>query len=50
LGLGRGFDQTTTRVKESIWHLFEKAKAEKMKAYWRGADLYINDTKVTAQH
>jgi len=31
------------------WHLFEKAKAEKKKTYWRGADLYINDTKVTAQ-
>jgi hypothetical protein len=30
------------------WHLFEKAKAEKKKAYWCGANLYINDTKVTA--
>jgi hypothetical protein len=36
--------------KRASWHLFEKAKAEKMKAYWRGADLYINDTKVTTQH
>jgi hypothetical protein len=30
--------------------MFEKAKAEKKKAYWRGADLYINDTKVIVQH
>jgi hypothetical protein len=36
--------------KRTSWHLFEKAKAEKMKAYWRGTDLYVNDTKVTAQH
>jgi hypothetical protein len=35
--------------KKASWHLFEKAKAEKKKVYWRGADLYINDTKVTAQ-
>jgi hypothetical protein len=36
--------------KKASWHLFEKAKAEKKKAYWRGANLYINDTKITAQH
>jgi hypothetical protein len=30
--------------------MFEKAKAEKKKAYWHGANLYISDTKVTAQH
>jgi hypothetical protein len=36
--------------KRASWHLFEKAKVEKKKAYWRGAYLYINDTKVTAQH
>jgi predicted secreted hydrolase len=36
--------------KRASWHLFEKAKAEKKKAYWRGANLYINDTKVTTQH
>jgi hypothetical protein len=33
--------------KRASWHLFEKAKVDKMKAYWCGADLYINDTKVT---
>jgi hypothetical protein len=38
------------KQKRASWHLFEKAKAEKMKVYWRGADLYINDTKVIAQH
>jgi hypothetical protein len=36
--------------KRALWHLFEKAKAEKMKAYGRGTNLYINDTKVTTQH
>jgi hypothetical protein len=36
--------------KRASWYLFEKAKTEKKKVYWRGANLYINDTKVTAQH
>jgi len=36
--------------KKASWHLFEKAKAEKKKAYWCCVDLYINDTKITAQH
>jgi hypothetical protein len=36
--------------KRASWHLFEKAKAEKKKAYWCGANLYINDTKVAAHH
>jgi len=47
-----GLEEDSTKQqqeqKRASWHLFEKAKAEKKKAYWRGADLYINDTKVTA--
>ncbi len=49
-GLEEDLTKQQQEQKRASWHLFEKAKAEKKKAYWRGADLYINDTKVTAQH
>jgi len=49
-GLEEDLTKQQQELKRASWHLFEKAKADKMKAYWRGADLYINDTKVTAQH
>jgi hypothetical protein len=49
-GLEEDLTKQQQEQKRASWHLFEKAKADKMKAYWRGADLYINDTKVTAQH
>jgi hypothetical protein len=48
-GLEEDLTKQQQEQKRASWHLFEKAKAEKKKAYWRGADLYINDTKVTAQ-
>ncbi len=49
-GLEEDLTKQQQEQKRASWHLFEKAKADKMKAYWRGADLYINDTKVIAQH
>jgi hypothetical protein len=49
-GLEEDLTKQQQEQKRASWHLFEKAKAEKMKAYWQGADLYINDTKVTTQH
>ncbi len=49
-GLEEDLTKQQQEQKRASWHLFEKAKVEKMKAYWRGADLYINDTKVTTQH
>jgi hypothetical protein len=49
-GLEEDLTKQQQEQKRASWHLFEKAKADKMKAYWRGANLYINDTKVTAQH
>jgi hypothetical protein len=49
-GLEEDLTKQQQEQKRASWHLIEKAKAEKMKAYWRGADLYINDTKVTVQH
>ena len=49
-GLEEDLTKQQQEQKRASWHLFEKAKAEKKKAYWHGADLYINDTKVTAQH
>jgi hypothetical protein len=49
-GLEEDLTEQQQEQKRASWHLFEKAKADKMKAYWRGANLYINDTKVTAQH
>jgi hypothetical protein len=49
-GLEEDLTKQQQEQKRASWHLFEKAKAENMKAYWRGVDLYINDTKVTAQH
>jgi len=49
-GLEEDLTKQQQEQKRASWHLFEKAKAKKMKAYWRGADLYINDTKVTTQH
>jgi hypothetical protein len=49
-GLEEDLTKQQQEQKRASWHMFEKAKAEKKKAYWRGADLYINDTKVTAQH
>jgi hypothetical protein len=49
-GLEEDLTKQQQEQKRASWHLFEKAKAEKKKAYWRGANLYINDTKVTAQH
>jgi predicted secreted hydrolase len=49
-GLEKDLTKQQQEQKRASWHLFEKAKAEKKKAYWRGTDLYINDTKVTAQH
>jgi predicted secreted hydrolase len=48
-GLEEDLTKQQQEQKRASWHLFEKAKAEKKKAYWRGTDLYINDTKVTAQ-
>ncbi len=47
-GLEEDLTKQQQEQKRASWHLFEKAKAEKKKAYWRGADLYINDTKITA--
>jgi predicted secreted hydrolase len=47
-GLEEDLTKQQQEQKRASWHLFEKAKAEKKKAYWRGVDLYINDTKVTA--
>jgi hypothetical protein len=47
-GLEEDLTKQQQERKRASWHLFEKAKADKMKAYWCGADLYINDTKVTA--
>ncbi len=49
-GLEEDLTKQQQEQKRASWHLFEKAKAEKKKAYWCGANLYINDTKVTAQH
>jgi hypothetical protein len=49
-GLEEDLTKQQQEQKRASWHLFEKAKTEKMKAYWRGVDLYINDTKVIAQH
>jgi hypothetical protein len=49
-GLEEDLTKHQQEPKRASNHLFEKAKAEKMKAYWRGTDLYINDTKVAAQH
>jgi len=49
-GLEEDLTKHQQEQKRASWHLFEKAKAEKKKAYWRGADFYINDTKVIAQH
>jgi len=49
-GLEEDLTKQQQEQKRASWHMFEKAKAEKKKAYWRGADLYINDIKVTAQH
>jgi hypothetical protein len=49
-GLEEDLTKQQQEQKRASWHLFEKAKADKMKAYWHGADLYINDIKVTAQH
>jgi hypothetical protein len=49
-GLEEDLTKHQQEQKRASWHLFEKAKAEKKKAYWRGANLYINDTKVTTQH
>ncbi len=49
-GLEEDLTKQQQKQKRASWHLFERAKADKMKAYWRGVDLYINDTKVTAQH
>jgi hypothetical protein len=49
-GLEEDLTKQQQEQKRASWHLFEKAKADKMKAYWRGANLYINDTKVIAQH
>jgi len=47
-GLEEDLTKQQQEQKRASWHLFEKAKTEKKKAYWHGADLYINDTKVTA--
>jgi hypothetical protein len=49
-GLEEDLTKQQQEQKRASWHLFEKAKAEKKKTYWRGVDLYINDTKVTTQH
>jgi hypothetical protein len=49
-GLEEDLTKQQQEQKRASWHLFEKTKVEKKKAYWRGADLYINNTKVTAQH
>jgi predicted secreted hydrolase len=49
-GLEEDLTKQQQEQKRASWHLFKKAKAEKKKAYWRGADLYINGTKVIAQH
>jgi len=50
-GTHQGLEEDLTKQqqeqKRASWHLFEKAKAKKKKAYWHGANLYINDTKVT---
>jgi hypothetical protein len=48
-GLEEDLTKQQQEQKKASWHLFEKAKAEKKKAYWHGANLYINDTKVTTQ-
>jgi hypothetical protein len=47
-GLEEDLTKQQQEQKRASWHLFEQAKVEKKKAYWRGADLYINDTKITA--
>jgi hypothetical protein len=49
-GLEEDLTKQQQEQKRASWHLFEKAKAKKKKAYWHGANLYINDTKVIAQH
>jgi hypothetical protein len=49
-GLEKDLTKHQQEQKRASWHLFEKAKVEKKKTYWHGADLYINDTKVTARH
>jgi len=48
-GLEEDLTKQQQEKNRASWHLFEKAKAEKKKVYWRGADLYINDTKITTQ-
>jgi hypothetical protein len=49
-GLEEDLTKQQQEQKRASWHLFVKAKVEKKKAYRRGTNLYINDTKVTAQH
>jgi hypothetical protein len=49
-GLEEDLTKQQQEQKRASWHLFEKATTEKKKAYWRGANLYINDTKVIVQH
>jgi hypothetical protein len=49
-GLEEDLTKQQQEKKKASWHLFEKAKAEKKTVYWRGTDLYIDDTKVIAQH
>jgi hypothetical protein len=43
-GLEEDLTKQQQEQKSASWHLFEKAKVEKKKTYWRGVDLYINDT------
>ncbi len=46
LGLDEDFTPVQQACKSELWPLFKEAKAAGKRAFWRAAELFINDTRI----
>ncbi len=46
LGLDEDLTPTQQAHKSKLWPLFEEAKAAGKRAFWRAAELFIDDTQI----